>query len=320
MDSPDSHQVEEQLDSEISSIRRELRNLQRRRRLLTSSLLSSENLHKRLKAHQAASTPTPLSSLTEDVSPLVQAATKHTQSNHHRVAFSTTTFPFKDPSPHADQPNLLGVRIDICRRDGRFAKPYYILLRRLPGAEKRLRVHRHTIPAFIALEKLERVYLPVPSSDVDEVGGGGDAEAEAETALKPWKRRAGKQDLRGLVREVRRQLVAWHLRLDAVEMLKEDLGGVDGLDGGGGGGDRLEPNDLGIVSMAPTAREATYVRLEWDDGRVGRFKLSSSGIVERAVVIGDGGRDRKLEGVFTGGNGRVETLLERLRGHVLSEP
>ncbi|RHZ44392.1 uncharacterized protein CDV56_103260 [Aspergillus thermomutatus] len=312
MESPDSSkQLEEQLDSEISSIRREIRNLQRRRRLLTSSLLSSDNFQKRLKAHQAAAAPTPISSLTDEVSPLVQAADKHAELNHHRVAFSTTTFPFKDPSPHSDHPNLLGVRIDICGRNGRFTKPYYVLLRRAgTGEERRLQVHRHTIPAFIPIEKLERVYLPVPPSQES---------AEEDAPLKPWKGRVRKQDLRGLVRELRRQLVAWHLRVDAVSMLREDLGGVrDGSVGGGVDESRLEPNDLGIVSVSPTALEATYVRLEWEDGRVGRFKLSDTGIIERAVIIGDRGRDKRLEAVFTGGDGRVETLLDRLRQQAIS--
>ncbi|GFF54405.1 hypothetical protein CNMCM6936_000094 [Aspergillus lentulus] len=313
MESPDSlKQVEEQLDSEISSIRREIRNLQRRRRLLTSSLLSSDNFQKRLKARQAATAaPTPISSLTDEVSPLAQAADKHAELNHHRVAFSTTTFPFKDPSPHSDHPNLLGVRIDICCRNGRFTKPYYVLLRRADtGDEKRLRVHRHTIPAFIPLEKLESVYLPLPPTPES---------TEEDAPLKPGKGRVRRQDLRGLVRELRRQLVAWHLRVDAVNMLKEDLGGVqDGTVGGGVDESRLEPNDLGIVSLAPTALEARYIRLEWEDGRVGRFRLSDTGVIERAVVIGDRGRDKRLEALFIGGDGRVETLLDRLRQHAIS--
>ncbi|EAW21827.1 uncharacterized protein NFIA_069980 [Aspergillus fischeri NRRL 181] len=311
MESPDSlKQVVEQLDSEISSIRREIRNLQRRRRLLSSSLLSSDNFQKRLKARQAAAAPTPTSSLTDEVSPLVQAADKHAELNHHRVAFSATTFPFKDPSPHSDHPNLLGVRIDICCRNGRFTKPYYVLLRRAgTGDEKRLRVHRHTIPAFIPIEKLERVYLPLPPTQES---------TEEDAPLKPGKGRVRKQDLRGLVRELRRQLVAWHLRVDAVNMLKEDLGGVqDESVGGGIDESRLEPNDLGIVSVSPTTLEATYVRLEWEDGRVGRFKLSDTGFIERAVIIGDRGRDKRLEAVFIGGDGRVETLLDRLRQHAI---
>ena len=37
-----------------------------------------------------------------------------------------------------------------------------------------------------------------------------------------------------------------------------------------------------------------------------------------AVVIGDEGRDKKVEDAITGGGGRVETVLDRLRVDVLS--
>lgn len=212
--------------------------------------------------------------------------------------------------------NLLGLRIDVCVRNGRFAKPYYVLLRRerVHGKNaRRFRVHRHTIPAFIALSRLERVYLPFPGSArktrADEEEGSSDAEDE-EVLKVPKGQRTRKQDLRGFVRELRRELVSWHLRSDAVDLLREKLGQGDGET-------LSSPSEresgTGIVSLAPTAIEARYVRMEWEDGRVGRFKLSNTGIVERAVVIGDKGRDQRTEEAITGGGGRVEGLLERLR-------
>ncbi|KAA8645806.1 hypothetical protein EYZ11_008758 [Aspergillus tanneri] len=315
-----SEDIEEELDSDITSIRAEIRNLQRRKRFLTSSLLSSESLQNRIKSQTAPS----LSSLTEDISPLVRSAGIHADVNHHRIAFSATTFPFKDPSPNTEDPNLLGVRIDICARNGRFVKPYYLLLRQSRGEEKWFQVHRHTIPAFISMETLERMYLPLSNSSAEQ------ADSE-EMALKPSKKKPRKQSLQGLVRELRRQLVAWHLRVDAVSLLRETLGvvrrGIDDYDddddgvwernvlGDSGEEMRLAANDLGIVSLAPTSLEAVYVRLEWADGRVGRFKISNSGIVERAVVIGDNGRDKAVEVSLTGGDGRVETVLDRLKRH-----
>lgn len=204
------------------------------------------------------------------------------------------------------------MRIDVCARNGRFAKPYYVLLRRRRGRGANVslfQVHRHTIPAFIALSKLEGVYLPVPRSmrkvQIDE---DNDSDAEDGEMLKA--RRAGKQDLRGFVRGLRRELVAWHLRCDAVDLLREKLG----LGDADSPSSSLErETSTGVVSLAPTAVETRYVRLEWEDGRVGRFKLSNTGIVERAVVIGDEGRDQRTEEAMTGAGGRVETLLERLR-------
>lgn len=260
-------------------------------------------------------------SLTDEISPLVHAAGRHSESNHYRIAFGTTAFPFKDPSPSAPPDTLLGVRIDVCTRTGHFAKPYYVLLRRERERERsaRLRVHRHTIPTFISISKLERVYLPSPGSSHDRAVEGADTEDDVarSKALRDRARSSRRQDLRGFVRELRRELVAWHLRSDAVELLRERLG----LSDGGvlpDGVERLSPESkAGVVSLAPTAVEARYVRLEWEDGRVGRFKLSNTGIVERAVVIGDRGRDKQVEVAMTGGGGRVETLLERLKEHGL---
>ncbi|KAH8426567.1 uncharacterized protein LDX57_004304 [Aspergillus melleus] len=333
----DPQRLEESLDTDIASIRAEIRTLERRKRFLASSILSSS----RIQTHLKALPPSTLTTLTEKITPLVHAAEKHTEVNHHRIAFSATTFPFKDPSPNTDDPNLLGVRIDLCKRDGRFAKPYYLLLKRVAGSATatagkerkemgagRLKVHRHTIPAFIPMEGLEKVYLPATANNGQE-DGQQEEEEEEEATLKPWKKKKSrKQDLQGLVRELRRQLVAWQLRTDAIGLLREKLGvvrrGVDDYQDDDGVWERsfldqketkLAANEWGIVSLGPTALEAVYVRVEWTNGQVGRFKISNSGIVERAVVIGDDGRDKALEVALTGGNGRVETVLDRLKKH-----
>ncbi|CAP85543.1 Pc20g02140 [Penicillium rubens Wisconsin 54-1255] len=326
--SPDPE--EEELDSEIASIRAEIRKLQKHKRILTSSLLTTDPVQKLLRKPQPPTT-NPTDPLTR-IFPLVHAAGAHTSSNHHRIAFGATAFPFKDPSPAANGVTLLGVRIDVCTRNGRFAKPYYVILQKErsragPGAggadSKVLKVYRHTVPAFISIAKLESVYLPRPGvtrDNGDGAGGGSSGEDEDTEPAKPWKKggnSARKQDLRGFVRELRRELVAWHMRVDAVEFLREKLG----LVGEGGGPlpfDVSPDRDTGIVSLAAVAIEARYVRIEWVDGRVGRFKLSNTGIVERAVVIGDQGRDKKVEDAITGGGGRVETVLDRLRAEVLS--
>ncbi|OOQ85080.1 hypothetical protein PEBR_31283 [Penicillium brasilianum] len=308
--SPDPH--EQQLDTDIQSIRAQIRTLQRRKRFLSSSLLSSDSIQKHLRKSN-----TTLTSIHDEVSPLIRAAGAHSDSNHHRIAFGTTAFPFKDPSPTAQpESSLLGVRIDVCVRGGRFAKPYYVLLRRerVRGEkEVRLRVHRHTVPAFIDLGRVEGAYLPLPRKGKDQ-GNGGDSDGDGEESepLKPTRKSGRRQDLRGFVRELRRELVAWHLRGDAVELLREKLGLAEEshIDPA----ERLSPESRGgIVALEPTAVEARYVRLEWEDGRVGRFKLSNAGIVERAVVIGDDGRDKQIEDAMTGGGGRVENLLERLK-------
>lgn len=305
-----------------------VRALQSRKRFLASSLLSSDALQKHLHTHVPAARrrlarnhsqqtqQNPIS----DPSPLLQTANVHAQTNQHRIAFSTTTFPFRD----RDAGRLLGVRIDVCTRGGRFVKPYYVLLRRVAGPEghsheggdaKLLQVHRHTIPAFISMQRLERIYLPLPTGDDDA--------NEDESLLKPWKAksRSRRQNLASFVRVLRRSLTAWHLRQDAVVHLRERLGVRPDLDDEGEGEENgskkddkwaLPENNLGLVSLGPTTLEARYIRLEWEDGRVGRFKVSDSGRVERAVVIGDRGRDKALESVLTDGQARVEDVVDSL--------
>lgn len=180
-------------------------------------------------------------------------------------------------------------------------------------------MHRHTVPAFISMAKLESVYLPVPLSRRAEGEEDGDSDGNEEAPLKPSQttvKGTRRQDLRGFVRELRRELVAWHVRSDAVELLREKLSILDSnsdSDSSTPWQDVLRVEGTGIVSITPTALEARYVRLEWVDGRVGRFKLSNAGLVERAVVIGDQGRDKRTEDAMTGGGGRVESILDRLK-------
>lgn len=303
--------MEESLDNDISSLRSEspsllfllstrptdqqqVTTLQKHRHLLRTSLLSSTPIQSLLSQSESESQPQfqPQS----EISPLLSTAASHTRTNHHRIAFTTTTFPFTDPDPTTTSPNLLGIRIDISARDGKYVHPYYIFVKKSGEKEKAVGIHRHTIPGFVGVDKLARAYLG------DYSDGGG------EEALKPWKkgRRRGRkgQDLKGLVREVRRELVSWHLRRDVVELLNERLR-LRLREREGGGGE-------GIESLNATAVDARYFRLLWTDGRVALFKVSNSGKVDRAVVIGETGRRKDLERALTGGDGRVESVLDRL--------
>ena len=194
--------------------------------------------------------------LPKDESSIVSSSQKHAQLNIHRLTFSTTAFPFVDPSP-IDPAKLLGIRIDICRRDGKFDKPYYVLLKRSDG----LRVYRHTIPVFISIRELEDQYLP--------------------------------SNIHLFVRKLRQELNSWIARCDAIELLQETS----------------IPN---IRSVAAVSQEARYVRLEWNDGRIGRIKLSNKGLIERAVVYGLEGRAMKTEKTLADGNQSIEGLVQTL--------
>lgn len=240
-------------------------------------------------------------------------ANKHRDTNYHRLAFSTTLFPWKDPNPYNESPNLLGLRIDVCERNGMFAKPYYVLLKREkespspePGRRPSLQfsIYRHTIPPFIPMEKLAHRYLPQARPSRRQ-GATND-----EIEVVKTKAKTRKQDLHAFVRHLRKELAAWYTRRDSISWLQERLGVADVVGEIGARIERRSPAQL--VSLASTSLESRYVRLEWTDGRVGRFKISNSGLVDRAVVIGDKGRDKRTELILMGGDGRVESLVDRL--------
>lgn len=237
-------------------------------------------------------------------------AGKHRDTNYHRLAFSTTLFPWKDPNPYNESPNLLGLRIDVCERNGTFAKPYYVLLQRekeqstsAPGQRSSLSfsIYRHTIPPFIPMDKLAHRYLTQARATRRQ---GAVDDDEIETGKIKAKTR--KQDLNGFVRHLRKELAAWYARRDSISWLQEQLGvtGMPEKD--------QRTNPARLVSLTATSLESRYVRLEWTDGRVGRFKISNSGLVERAVVIGEKGRDKPTELILMGGDRRVESLVNRL--------
>ncbi|WEW57445.1 hypothetical protein PRK78_002912 [Emydomyces testavorans] len=280
------------LDEEISKIGLEIRNLTKRRRVLSASLLSSNAIQNVLR-------PQIVSDPNLNLAPVVLSTETHAQTNHYRAVFSTTSFSFKDPSSHTESSNLLGIRFDVCKRSGKYSEPYYVLLKRADNGQKLLGVYRHTIPFFIPLKQLEEKYLALP-----------DMVREDQENLKA--ERPAKQDLRRFVRELRRELVAWHLRRDAIEWLQEklDLGGNRDVEVS------TTPDSLGsrlgISSIISTSLESRYIRFEWRDGRVGRIGLSNRGLVERAMVIRDAGRDKVMENLFLGGDRRIETVIQRL--------
>lgn len=290
-----------------------------RRQLLLASLISSKDTSQTIENGLKKVGIRKLSSEKQkEVRDLISEARKHRDTNYHRLAFSTTLFPWKDPNPYNESPNLLGLRIDACMRDGTFAKPYYVLFQRRKqnsGRPSELRkdkqestflsIYRHTIPAFIPMDKLASRYLPQSKHSAKGTIDDDGIEALGSTTRTP------RQDVTAFARHLRKEISAWHARRDAISWLQEQLGMTDGStisrdrDGLGG-----QPNLL--VSLAATSLESRYVRLEWADGRVGRFKISNSGIVERAVVIGEQGRDKQTESKLTGGNRRVESLVTRL--------
>lgn len=227
----------------------------------------------------------------------------------HRLSFTVTTFPFTDPSPNNSHLHgrLLGIRLDHCSRHGTFQKPYYILLRRVEEQGDELRVHRHTIPAFVALERLEEQFLPLKDEDEGYTVADSDGNQKK------------KQDLHGFVRRVRHELICWELRRDAIELLKEQLELIPPQNADE---DDEEMDDdsqedrtglCGIQSIEATAFEARQARITWTDGTVARIKISNKGLIERAVVVGDNGRIKGVENLLVDGESRIEELVQKLK-------
>lgn len=233
--------------------------------------------------------------------------TKHVESNLHRLVFSVTSFPYTDPSPNLseEERKLLGVRIDVSRRDGGYEVPFYILLKRVKvDGEVWLSVHRHTIPAFIPVRELERVYLPVPTSKQTR-----EEEEEDEISMLKAKN-LPKQDLHTFVAKIRNALVSWHLRVDAVKSLQKQLASSS----------TSTTKPSGLKSITATSLEHSSLRLEFHDGRVGRVKVGETGQIERVIVISaDGGREKEVEcAVMRGADKdegiRIDRILSQLEG------
>jgi central kinetochore subunit Mal2/MCM21 len=228
----------------------------------------------------------------------------------YRLSFTITTFPFTDPSPNNNlHGRLLGIRLDHCSRSGTFQKPYYILLRRLEEGGDEWRVHRHTIPAFVPLRRLEDEFLPVRDENEDMAAAEGLS--------------AKKQDLHGFVRKIRHELICWEMRREAIGLLKDELGLLPEADGDMDD-DEEEMEDTnssaqsprgryGIQSIEPTTFETRQARIIWTDGTIARIKISTRGLVERAVVVGENGRIRGVENLLVDGESRIEELVGKLK-------
>jgi central kinetochore subunit Mal2/MCM21 len=285
--------------------------LTQRRRLISSTLLGTSRIQKQFNSASNGNRIDP------STAPVTTESQFDTQENVHRLAFSVTSFPFTDPSPETVDVPLLGIRIDICSRTGKFDAPYYIHLKRTqpnhsPNEFDELSVYRHTIPSHIPLRDYEAQYLPRR----DE---GYGSEASSESANN------NRQDLHTLVRKVRKALVSWTLRREAIEVLAEKLGLVPEHSGTDEDDEYASsiapvdaPDDSAFKSVAATAVEARFIRVVWANGRLARVKISDKGLVERAIVFGEvSGEDRRIkvaENVLVGdGSVRIEELAERLK-------
>jgi len=197
---------------------------------------------------------------------------------------------------------------------GKFLTPYYLLLTRPHHDSTALRIHRHTIPPCIPLPALVARHLPLltPARSVDANANAGAAPVKGVA-----QKRAQRQDLPRLVRELRRELVGWHLRGACLRRLRGTCGLETREAAAGERETESMPGRSGIKEIEATDAEGMDIRIGWENGRVGRVRVDKGGRVERAVVVGERGRERVVERAIVCGKGEGKGRLEGLGGRLL---
>ncbi|EAT91827.2 hypothetical protein SNOG_00332 [Parastagonospora nodorum SN15] len=235
---------------------------------------------------------------------------------HARV----TAYKVKDPDPSAiNNGNILGVSIDVSI-GGKFIETYHVLLNwRERIGNRLLKIHKHTIPPCIPLQHLANKWLPTSWKD---------AEIDPE------------QDLVRFGRLLRKELVSWHMRVKAVDDLKQEAGisslkprdANDGEVANAGQTlnafvsddeassdveeDGIEEGPVRILDIENDAavREIT---ITWSDRRVAVMTVTKDGRIEKASCRArDGGRDISMS---TKAIGPIGGLIRRLNATHVGE-
>ena len=141
--------------------------------------------------------------------------------------------------------------------------------------KERLRIHRHTIPVCIPLAALALKYLPPPPSP------------STPDKSKP-------QKLQAFVRALRREIVGYRNRIEAIKRLRRDFS-LDETKAASRKGKEKDRERI-IADVAAADAEARQIRIVWVDGTVARVLAGEKGEVVRAVVVGEVG-DRGVDGV-----------------------
>lgn len=245
--------------------------------LLSTTILSSPKTHQRLR--RANPNPQVNSALE-----ITATQTNTNTTNLYNSLAGITSFRVQDSDPNAvDNGKVLGIRIDVfSNRKRKFETPYYLLLNQPEGEGGRMKVHRHTIPVCVPLKALAERYIPYP--DASEEGDENQ-----------------RQDLSKFLRAIRRECVSLHKRIEAVQMLEEELGRTQGV---------LEARALDI--------EGREAEIEFLDKHIARISIDTDGTIEKVVVrhCSRGGgasvRGKAIERMILGGDGRIESLMTRI--------
>ncbi|KAJ4323416.1 hypothetical protein N0V94_001889 [Neodidymelliopsis sp. IMI 364377] len=268
----------EQLDSDISDLHARISTLKAHRANLSSVLLSQPHLAARLGKDEA-------------VERIINEQSKRTLENVYRACAGVTAYRVKDPDPYAvNNGDILGISIEV-PVNGSFVDTYHILFTvRAHENSKRLRIHKHTIPSCVPLQQLANKWLP-------------QAAKEADATKDP------EQDLVKFGRALRRELVGWHMRTQAIQDLRkeaklpdvdsEDAVDADLISGGrvlnafvsDDSSDAEEDDGIGPVRIIDIEADVAVrqVTITWSDGRTAVLVVTKDGRVEKAVCRARGG-------------------------------
>ncbi|KAJ4413064.1 hypothetical protein N0V91_000038 [Didymella pomorum] len=269
----------EQLDLDIIDLHARIATLKAYRANLSSVLLSQPNLAVRLGNDATAKR-------------LIDQQSKRNLENTYRACAGVTAYKVEDPDPNAvNNGDILGISIEVPVNGG-FVDTYHVLLTVMDrNNAKRLRIHKHTIPSCIPLQQLANKWLPQGAKDGDIAKDPG-------------------QDLVKFGRALRKELLSWHMRLDAVQDMRSQAKlpapqAEDELDNDVISGGRVLN---AFVSSDPPSSDA-----EEDDGSVPVriLDIEADAAVRQVTVIWSDGRTAVL--VVTK-DGRIEKAICRARG------
>ncbi|KAK6196526.1 hypothetical protein LQW54_011467 [Pestalotiopsis sp. IQ-011] len=279
--------VADRLDDEIAKLRAQVDSLKNELKLQTTTVLTSDATRRILQddsrdAHGLdASTRSRLLAESDK-----QVA--HQQQSLYRACASITALKIRDPDPNAvDGGSVLGLRFEVMSRS-RFIRPYYVMLNRPYAKSQHLRIHRHTVPPSIAVSGLAARHLPAPRPDKDG----------HETQV---------QDLPRFARALRRELVRYQNRITTIG----DLRKAAGL-GSGNARHPEEDDDSALADISAVDAEAKQVRLEWEDGRIGRLVMDDDGKISKVIVQRESERDRQRVRGLLGNSIHIQDLVRRL--------
>ncbi|KAF2704052.1 hypothetical protein K504DRAFT_473701 [Pleomassaria siparia CBS 279.74] len=304
----------ESLDSDISDIRAQIASLKARRANLSSIVLSLPHLSTHISQGRVADEPQRALALKR-----IAAQQRRITENTYRACAGATAYKVRDPDPHAvNNGHILGVRIEVAIR-GRFIETYHVHFNRPnPRYKLMLKIHHHTIPSCIPLQALRNKWLPVTDKDKSVMV---------------------EQKLIEFGKTLRRELVAWHLRTEAVDKLRVEAGlGDKGtrekeeretavmgkvLNAFVSSDDEDEDEDdvdQDAESQRRNAHEKIIdvdadmgvreISIAWSNGLTGVFGVTKDGNIDKAAVTTSGGV--RVPEVARRALGRIEGLVQRL--------